>query len=246
MKTPRFYQACSLTVGEKLALSIENHRHAIQVLRLKVDDKLVLFNGDGGECLATLLQADKRKSSVIIESYESVSVDSCLETKVFLAMIKPDKMDFAIQKLVELGVSTIQPMYTKRSVIKLKSNRLEKKLQHWKGIIVAACEQSGRTSIPKIESPKVIDECLAGDPDFSGFVLLPGAISKIGEQGKLKAKKVSLYIGPEGGFTEPEEQLMISKGVTPVSFGKRILRAETAAIAAITACQLEWGDLGAA
>ncbi len=243
MKIPRFYQEASFSVGDEFPLSSINHRHAIQVLRLKVDDRLILFNGKGGEYQARLLQVDKRKSTVILEAYDSVNRESSLKTNVFLAMIKSERMDFAIQKLVELGISSIQPIYTQRSVIKIKENRLEKKMQHWKGVIIAACEQSQRTVIPEISLPKTLGNGILNN-DQNCFVMLPGDYSGIKEQGKLKGEnQVSLFIGPEGGFTDEEEQHMIENGVTPISFGQRILRAETAAIAGLTACQLEWGDL---
>ena len=148
MKISRFYQKSQMQVGNELELSSANHRHAIQVLRLKLNEEMVPFNGEGGEYLARVISSDKRNSCVILDSFSTVNRESPLSTTLALATIKPDKMDFAIQKSVELGVSAIQPLYTKRSVIKIKKNRLDKKMQHWQGIIIAACEQSGRTKLP--------------------------------------------------------------------------------------------------
>ena len=245
MKCSRFYQASNLRVGGELALSDINHRHAIQVLRLKLNDSLIIFNGDGGEYLARFISVEKRNSRIVLESFDSINRDSSLHSTLFLAMIKPDKMDFAIQKIVELGVTEIQPMYTKRSVIKIKANRLEKKMLHWQGVIIAACEQSGRTTIPIIREPKTIIECLSLQVSDNFFVMLPGNHGPITQlhTSKTPISKISLLIGPEGGFTSDEEQLIQNKGVTAISFGKRILRAETAAISGLTACQLLWGDL---
>jgi len=243
MKMSRFYQSSSLEIGEELQLSAANHRHAIQVLRLKENDMLILFDGIEGEYYARLVYVDRRKSKVVLESFSAVNCESQLHSMMYIAMIKPEKMDFAIQKMVELGVSIIQPMYTKRSIVKIKANRLEKKMQHWQGIIISACEQSGRTKIPIINQPKIIEECLKDTDSGSSFVMLPGEYSGILQQGKLDADKISLFIGPEGGFTAEEEKLLLEEGVKPISFGKRILRAETAAIASLTACQLKWGDL---
>lgn len=243
MKISRFYQTSGLQVGEELQLSPVNHRHAIQVLRLKENDNLVLFDGVEGEYYARLVYVDKRKSRVILESFSALSYESKLHSIIHIAMIKPDKMDFSIQKMVELGVSVIQPMYTNRSVVKIKANRLEKKMQHWHGVIVSACEQSGRTRIPIINQPKIVEECLKDDDSSLSFVMLPGEYSGILQESELDTDNLSLYIGPEGGFTTEEEQLILKKGVKPISFGKRILRAETAAIAGLTACQLKWGDL---
>ena len=244
MKISRFYQDTDLHIDEVLELSDENHRHAIQVLRLKLNDPLIIFNGTGGEYLAHFVTVEKRKSCIRIDSFDSINRESSLHTTIFLAMIKSDKMDFAIQKMVELGVTEIQPMYTKRSVIKIKANRLKKKILHWQGIIIAACEQAGRTSIPIIHEPKTIDNCIKQRDNKNCFIMLPGNYKIMAEyQNMIKeGSGVSLLIGPEGGFTADEENMILSNEITPISFGKRILRAETAAISGLTACQLYWGE----
>ncbi len=253
MKISRFFQQCDMYIGEELALSAENHRHAIQVLRLKIDQNLILFNGYGGEYQAKLILADKRKSRVLIESFDPITRESPLITTLVLATIKPDKMDFAIQKAVELGVSIIQPVYTKRSVVNIKENRLDKKMQHWQGVIIAACEQSGRTAIPALYMPKTIEAFLQKvSDDKKCIAMLLGEHPKINtldgfdknlENIHEKKRAITLMVGPEGGFTDEEEQAMLMKDVTPISFGGRILRAETAVIAGLTACQQHWGDL---
>jgi len=245
MKISRFYQSTNLQMGKELELSGDNHRHAIQVLRLKLDDPLIIFNGKGGEYSAHIVRVEKRKSCIKIDSFDPIDRESNLYTRIFLAMIKADKMDFAIQKMVELGVTEIQPMMTKRSVINIKANRLQKKMAHWQGIILAACEQSGRTSIPVIKEPQSMDECIKESIDDNSFILLPGNYNTFAQhQNNLQeASTVSLLIGPEGGFTEEEVQMILECGIRPVNFGKRILRAETAAISGLTACQLYWGDL---
>lgn len=240
MKIPRFYQASNISVSEDLELSVENHRHAIQVLRLKMDEKLILFNGKGGEYLATLNRIDKRKSQVHIESFNPVDRESPLHITLALATIKPDKMDFALQKAVELGVSVIQPMMTSRSVIKIK--RLEKKMQHWQGVIVAACEQSGRTVIPQLNEPLAFEKLLENSTSTC-ITMLPDATQKITHLKLDDKEPITLFIGPEGGFTNQEEELMQQHSFQAVTFGSRILRAETAVIAGITACQIQWGDI---
>jgi 16S rRNA (uracil1498-N3)-methyltransferase len=246
MKISRFYQQNEIKVGDEIELSTANHRHAVQVLRLKLDQSLILFNGKGGEYHAKISYLDKRNSRVLIEKYDSTTRESKLSTTLALAMIKPDKMDFAIQKSVEMGVRNIQPIYTKRSVIKIKANRLEKKIQHWQGVIIAACEQSGRTKIPELYEPVNLEKFLGQNARSSNnsscIAMFPGdhpTIKRINEN----IEKLSLLIGPEGGFTDDEEELIQQKGVTPISFGTRILRAETAVIAGLTACQQQWGDL---
>jgi len=241
MKISRFFQQGKLEVDEELALSPENHRHAVQVLRLKLDQALILFNGDGGEYQAKLIYSDKRNSRVLLESFDPISRESSLTTTLALATIKPDKMDFAIQKAVELGVSIIQPIYTKRSVIKIKANRLDKKMQHWQGVIIAACEQSGRTNIPELREPLDFEKFLDLNNEAPCIAMLPGTHPRINELEDRES--LSLLIGPEGGFTDDEEAMMLQKSVSPISFGSRILRAETAVICGLTACQQLWGDL---
>lgn len=249
MRVSRFYQEGEMKLGEEIPLTQANHRHAAQVLRLKVGDSLILFNGKLGEYAATISATDKRNSQVVIEGFDPIDRESPLSIHLVLANIKSDKMDYAIQKAVELGVTTIQPMYTTRSVIKLKNNRLEKKMQHWKGVIIAACEQSGRTVIPSIKEPCHFEEIFVKYADMIQIAMLPESQNKIQalsfQEGNNnnEAKEVSLIIGPEGGFTDEEEQSMRSNDVESVNFGKRILRAETAVVSGITACQMAWGDL---
>ncbi|MEE9446084.1 MAG: 16S rRNA (uracil(1498)-N(3))-methyltransferase [Cocleimonas sp.] len=249
MKIPRFYQNDNLeeysSSGEALTLSAVNHRHAIQVLRLKVEEKLILFNGSGGEYFAHIHTFDKRKSSVILDSFNAINRESPLSITLNLAMIKPDKMDLAIQKAVELGVNTIQPMYNERSIIKIKVNRLAKKMDHWQGIIIGACEQSGRTMLPILKQPISLEYCIDNELKSSfNVAMLPNAVDRLADLKDLeKDQSVSLFIGPEGGFTDNEEQMMLDTGVSTIKFGPRILRAETAVISGITAVQQRWGDL---
>ena len=249
MRIPRFYQKESFNIDQTVELSAENHRHAIQVLRLNTDDSLILFNGEGGEYLAILADVKKRRSTVLITSFDPVDRESSLKISLILAVIKPEKMDFAIQKAVEMGVSDIQPLYTQRSVIKLKANRLDKKMQHWQGVINSACEQSGRTAVPHILEPINLGKCLNSLPVTSALTIamLPGDSPDLSQiEMSTDNRNLSLIIGPEGGFTEEEEAHMFASenaNVTGISFGPRILRAETAVIAGITACQLRWGDL---
>ncbi len=241
MRIPRFYQEGEIRLNQDLELSATNHRHAIQVLRLKVGEDLILFNGNGGEFHAKVIVAEKRASKVLIESFDAVNRESPLKIILALALIKPDKMDFAIQKAVELGVSCIQPVVTKRSVINMKAKRLEKKMQHWQGIIIAACEQSGRTSLPQINQAISLEQYLKTET-IPCIAMLPGDHPQLINLDLNAPKNISLLIGPEGGFTEDEEEMMLTN-VNAISFGCRILRAETAAIAGLTALQQRWGDL---
>jgi len=153
-------------------------------------------------------------------------------------------MDFAIQKAVELGVTQIQPMLTQRSVIKIKSDRMQKKIEHWQAVMISACEQSGRTKLAEIETPLSLEKCIKKYQTDFCIGMLPNADKKLTElERDSNNQNIALFIGPEGGFTDKEEQLMQSNNINQITFGSRILRAETAAIAGLTACQQQWGDL---
>ena len=243
MRIPRFYIEELLELGLTLNLPADIHRHAIQVLRLKVGESIMLFNGQGGEYLASLILTEKRKSAVSIISFNDTNRESPLKITLALAMIKSDKMDFAIQKAVEMGVNTIQPLYTNRSVISIKANRLEKKMAHWRGIINGACEQSGRTSIPSIQTPTPLESWLRKTSTSIQLAMLPGEFPHINALSPPQGNKISLIVGPEGGFTEQEVELLLASNITGIQFGPRILRAETAVIAGLSLCQQLWGDL---
>ena len=247
MRIPRFYQAENLQVGESFHLSPENFRHAIQVMRLKVSAPLIVFNGrsgesgEEGEYLAQLTEIKKKSALVEITSFESVSRESLLTTQLVLALIKPDKMDLALQKAVELGVSAIQPVKTERSIINIKASRLEKKMSHWRGVITSACEQSGRTQVPMLLPLLSFQDYLQTPSPALRIVMLP-TTSKTLNQLHFNNEPIDLLIGPEGGYTKAEEDLLNNNQITAVTFGPRILRAETAVISGLTALQLNWGD----
>jgi 16S rRNA (uracil1498-N3)-methyltransferase len=246
MRIPRFYINQPLDIGLDITLPDEIHRHAIQVLRLKEGERLILFNGVEGEYQAKLTSAERRRSKVQLVSFDAVNRESPLKVTLALAMIKQDKMDFAIQKAVEMGVQNIQPLYTHRSVIKLKANRLEKKLAHWDGIIKAACEQSGRTSIPQLFAPSSLDIWLKKPSLALQIAMLPGEYPSISELDSPKHQHIHLIVGPEGGFTDYEVHLLLTSNVKGIQFGPRILRAETAVIAGTALCEQLWGDLSSA
>jgi 16S rRNA (uracil1498-N3)-methyltransferase len=243
MRIPRFFIDLPLQVGSEIDLPKNVHRHAIQVLRLNEKDALILFNGEGGEYLATVVIAKKRASRVMIVSFDDVKNVSPLNTTVAVAMIKSDKMDLAIQKAVELGCNTIYPLYTKRSLRCLTLDRLVKKLVHWKGVIYAACEQCGRTTIPELYNPMELAAWVALPSDSLRLAMLPQASSKISAFTPPAHNDVTLIVGPEGGFTDEEVELLLSSGIQGIQCGQRILRAETAVVVGMALCQQQWGDL---
>ena len=242
MRIPRYFIDQELEINQNLSLPEELHRHAIQVLRGKIDDLLILFNGRGGEYLAHFSEVEKRKSSVLITSFDPIDRESPLDIRLVLALIKSDKFDFALQKAVEMGVSSIQPVIAARSVMNLKANRLDKKMQHWQSVIHSACEQSGRTKIPALFPTVSFNDYLANDDGRMNLAMLPEATGYLSELPK-PTQSISLLVGPEGGFRDDEVTLMEQQQVQTVKFGPRILRAETAVIAGLALCQSEWGNL---
>jgi len=249
MRIPRFYTDTPLTTDSTLELPADVFRHAIHVLRLKAGEQLILFNGTGGEYQATLTDVAKRKASAHIDFFANTQPESHLHLNLVQAIIKPDKMDFAVQKAVELGASSIQPLITQRSVVRINKGKFDKKVQHWQAVAIGACEQSGRTVIPAIAQPLTLNEWLihaSNSTSGKNIILAPGDYPRISDVDALKIQpcaQINLLIGPEGGFTDDEVQTCIQHNVHPVSLGTRILRAETASIAAMSLLQHTYGDL---
>ncbi|PIE00317.1 MAG: 16S rRNA (uracil(1498)-N(3))-methyltransferase [Thiothrix nivea] len=247
MRTPRFYYAGDLKTGNTLELPTELFRHAIQVLRMKTGEALILFNGTGGEFLAELKTVTKRQATVAVHTFDPVNRESALQLTLVQSIIKPDKMDLAIQKSVELGVTAIQPLLTRRSVIRLGRDQLDKKLGHWQAVAVSACEQSGRTALPDILSPLSLDDWLEKPVSTTAIrlMLMPGDYPRLAELAAslTQTEQISLIIGPEGGFSDNEVALCQQNDVMVASLGPRILRAETAAISVTALLQQHCGDL---
>jgi len=243
MKIPRFYIAEPLQVHQKIPLPVTIHRHAIQVLRLQQGSSLILFNGQGGEYECQIQMAEKRQSQVIVQRFNDVNRESSLNITLLQSLIKADKMDFCIQKSVELGVNAIQPLITERSVVRIRAAQLHKKMQRWQGIISAACEQSGRTLIPAIYTPISLSTYLqkSSTAKTQRFMMLPEASKKLSTN--MAKIDTELLVGPEGGFTDNEVNLCAEHNVEAIQFGSRILRAETAAIAGLSVLQAYSGDL---
>jgi 16S rRNA (uracil1498-N3)-methyltransferase len=243
MRVPRFYVPQPCVVGQEFTLPDPTFRHAVQVLRLGVGEPLILFNGEGGEYTAQLSNVSKRSASVLIDSFSTIDIESPIHLTLVQAVIKPDKMDFALQKAVELGANTLQPLITQRSVVRIGKEQVDKKLQHWEGIVVAACEQSGRTKMPDVPAPLTLERWLATPFAGTHLILAPGAYPRINALPIDLLMPIALIIGPEGGFTDDEVNACVQAGVLPVSLGPRILRAETASISALALLQQRYGDL---
>ncbi|VAX00456.1 16S rRNA (uracil(1498)-N(3))-methyltransferase [hydrothermal vent metagenome] len=223
----------SLELGNAASL------HVCKVLRLKSGDTLILFDGKGYSVTATLDIASNKKAVVKIGKSITENTESNLTLHLGLGMSKGDRMDYAIQKAVEVGVTHITPLLTKFSVIKLDHNRRQKKRQHWSGIVIHACEQSGRTTVPIVNPITDITDWVDHSAEHK-IVFAPDADTTLSQ---LKpADTVSVLIGPEGGLSATEIDLALAHKFKQIKLGPRILRTETAAVVACGAIQTVWGD----
>jgi len=242
MRITRFY--CPNLQAEEHAFTLppSAHRHAVQVLRLKQGDKVRLFNGLGFECDAELIDVTKRESRVSLRSAITNNNESPLNITLLQGISRGERMDYALQKAVELGVNRVIPVVTERCNVQLSGGREDKRLSHWQGVIVSACEQSGRSLLPSLTNVMQLDEALLEIDVPCKLVLDP--LASTGFNDIKQQSKIALLIGPEGGLSEQEIQQATMTGFQSIRFGPRILRTETATAAALAVVQSLWGDLG--
>lgn len=241
MRTIRIYQPGDITPTQQLALCEDAAHHVGKVLRMQSGDLLQLFNGDGQNYAAEITEVGKKQLWVRVLSVSDNPVESNLYIHLGQGISRGERMDFAIQKAVELGVSAITPLFTERCGVKLDGERLEKKREQWQKMVIAACEQSGRSVVPPVHNPISLDKWLAQADDCLKLTLDPWTDATI--KGLTPTNRLRLVIGPEGGFTDTEVQSTNQAGFQAVRLGPRVLRTETAALTAIAALQLQLGDL---
>jgi 16S rRNA (uracil1498-N3)-methyltransferase len=236
MKAIRIYHPQAMAAGDDVILLPAAAHHVARVLRMLPGDDLVLFNGQGGEFHGVLLKLEKNKVTVNLQCFDPVERESPLWLHLGQGISRGDKMDFTLQKAVELGVSEITPLLTERCGVRLDSERLEKKLAHWQAVIISACEQSGRNRIPLLLSPQEFTPwVLANESDLS-VVLSPTStlsLTELPQQGQ----RICLVVGPEGGLTDYEINFAVANKFIAINLGPRILRTETAALATLAAMQ---------
>jgi 16S rRNA (uracil1498-N3)-methyltransferase len=242
MSDPRIYVDMDLAVGLVMSLPEEAYRHLVIVLRRIPGDAVTLFNGRGGEYAAKVESVAKRNLTVRIEEFRAVERESPLPVTLAQAVSKGEHMDYSIQKAVELGVGMIQPLITDHVVVRLNAERWARKQEHWQGVAVSACEQSGRTRVPRILPVADLRDWLnTCSPDALRLVLSPTAapvtLKRAGNQ------PVVLLVGPEGGLSEVELKLADLSGFAALSLGARVLRTETAGVVALAILQSKFGDL---
>jgi len=240
---PRFYCPMPLSNGALVELPPEVAHH-VQVLRLKAGDLITLFNGEGGEFVATIDEVGKKSARAWIKAWDGREAE--LGHAICLAQALPEaaKMDWIIEKAVELGVSAIQPLAAQRSVVKLSGERAEKRAAHWQGVIISAAEQCGRNRLPTLAPLTDVPGWLAQTDLHKRILLSPRAQQPLSDWARHHpAQALTLIVGPEGGLTEKEEELAIAHGALPLSMGPRVLRTETAGMAAIAALNAIWGEM---
>lgn len=239
----RIFQQTNLQANTEIQLSETASHHLARVLRMQAGEAITVFNGQGGEFAATIARVEKRYVIVNINEFIAREVESPLELCLAQGISRGEKMDYTIQKAVELGVKKIVPLFTERCNVKLDAERSEKRHQHWQAVIISACEQSGRNRIPELLPPQTLQEWLAQPKVGYAFVLAPTAQQKLPEISKDQAKPMTVLIGPEGGLSNKEIADAEKQSYLPLNLGPRILRTETAAVAALTALQCKYGDL---
>ena len=243
MNLPRFYCREALSPGAHVELPEPVARHAVRVLRLPPGAPMVLFDGRGGEYLAHIERIEKNRVFAELADWRDVERESRLAVTLVQALQAGDKMDFTIQKAVELGVRAIVPVESRRSVLKLAGERAGKRVAHWQGVAAAACEQCGRNQVPLVAPLSRLDQWLAR-PAPEGLRLLLAPDAAVSLHAIPRQTSIQLLIGAEGGLDPQEIAAATQVGFQAVRLGPRVLRTETAGLAAIAALQTLWGDWG--
>ncbi|MGH8764033.1 MAG: 16S rRNA (uracil(1498)-N(3))-methyltransferase [Nitrosospira sp.] len=255
MTVPRFYCPEKIVAGQIIELPASVARHALRALRLEQGDEMILFNGNGGEFQAAIARIGKNgTAAVVIEKYLNIERESPLAITLAQSVCASEKMDWLVQKGVEMGISRIQPLITRLSMVKLSGERADRRIRHWQQIVISACEQCGRNYIPQvlplISLPGWLGTQISeGEHSshevspHSRFMLSPAATNGLRDFAGFSAiTTLTLLVGPEGGFTPEEEAAAMVAGFIPLRLGKRVLRTESAALAAVAAMQTLWGD----
>ncbi|WP_436661784.1 16S rRNA (uracil(1498)-N(3))-methyltransferase [Acinetobacter sp. P1(2025)] len=228
----RFYIETELNTGNTIELTESVFHHWVRVLRAKVQEQAIFFNGKGGEYRVTLTEINKKNAFVSVDHFEAIDRTAPFKVILGQVMSKGDRMDYAIQKATELGVATIQLLTSDRCEMRLKYDRDQKKLDHWQSVAVAACEQCGMNIVPKVLAPISIEEWIQTDLPISRFVMAPNKDQK---NVLLDAQpELALLIGPEGGLSESEIGLSNQHGFVNWCIGDRVLRTETAPVVALS------------
>lgn len=240
MREHRIYSPTHLETGQTVTLDRNAARHLLATLRLDDGAQILLFDGSGRDFTAVLRVTDKHRAVAEVVSVWHEEPQPPLHLHLAIGISRGERMDYAVQKAVELGVAEISPLFTERTQVKLSGNRQEKRRRHWLGVIQHACEQSGRARLPLLHPPRHLGDWLYAPP-------LPGLLLEHRATRSLPrlpppGDRLSLLIGPEGGLSDTERKVACIAGFTAVRLGSHILRTETAPLAALSAIQVLWGD----
>jgi 16S rRNA (uracil1498-N3)-methyltransferase len=240
MRVPRLHTPQALPVGQTIALETAASHYVGKVLRMHEKQEIILFNGSGEQVSAHICSVSKKVVEVFVDAPHAGPVPSPLHTHLGQVMSRGERMDYAIQKATELGVNQITPLFSSRCEVKLDPQRQAKRLSHWQHIAISACEQSGRIDVPIIHAPQTLEQWILNTQAESKLVLHPHQTQPLQTQNP--PASCALLIGPEGGLTQLEVEQAQAQGYTGLRLGPRILRTETAPLAALTLLQHIWGD----
>jgi 16S rRNA (uracil1498-N3)-methyltransferase len=242
VRLSRVFVAMPLERGARVTLTGDAAGHVTRVLRLRPGAPLTLFNGTGGEYPGTIEAVHARALTVMVGEAQRIERESPLQVTLAQGVARGERMDLVVQKATELGVSRIVPLSTARSIVRLDGHKAARRLEHWRAISIGACEQSGRNRPPQLTSPMTLEELLREEQTGTRLLLSPGAALRLPQIARPEGG-VLVLIGPEGGLAEEEQQRALAAGFVGVRIGPRVLRTETAAIAALVLLQREFGDL---
>jgi 16S rRNA (uracil1498-N3)-methyltransferase len=242
MRVTRCHVDMPLPAGSRIVLPESAANHLVRVLRLREGDGCVLFNGDGNDCDARIAVAGKREVTVEILGLRPVGNESPFRITLLQGIARGEKMDLILQKATELGAAAIAPVLAERTEVKLDAERTEKRMAHWRSVIVSACEQSGRAFIPQLGAPAALADAARASADSLKLTLDPVGEHTLASL-PASASSATLAIGPEGGWSPRDRETLRAAGYTGLRLGPRVLRTETAGLAAIAALQSRFGDL---
>ena len=244
MRLTRVFVGQPLAPGARVTLPESAGAHLVRVLRLREGESCVLFNGDGHDYDACLLSAGKRGVEAEVEAMRAVDNESPLRLVLLQGIARGEKMDLILQKATELGVAAIAPVFADRTEVRLDGERLEKRVAHWRSVVASACEQSGRARIPDLLPPRALAEAAASlDTDALKLTLDPQGEHRFDTLSPVGVAGIVIGIGPEGGWSEKDRDILHANGFSGLRLGPRVLRTETAGLAAIAALQAKFGDL---
>ena len=241
MRIPRINTEQALQANASIRLEPGPSQHIARALRMRVDDALILFDGRGGQYPASLTMVDKKCVTAVTGAFDPRERESHLQLHLGVAISRGERMDWLVQKATELGVTSIAPLLSERTEVKLKGDRATKKLKHWQQVIIAACEQSGRNQLPGMQPLQALDDWITTVRADTRLVLHHRAAP--GSAAVTAPGSIALLVGPEGGLTRAEIKAAESAAFEAMQLGPRVLRTETAPLAAIAILQARWGDM---